>query len=940
MYDFLLTLQLIASVVVFFGVMLVAFLKPSMLQKLLLLSAIAVLLPSFGYYFEMQARDIPTAMLAIKMQYLGNCFSNLLFITFSLSYCRVELPRKIIAAGVVFNSIILLLIMTCERHTLYYSSITFTEEGLFPHVVLGKGIFYFVYVAELLITDIAMFSVATYHIIKANEEERKRIVTIVLAGIMPVVGLVLLYSGVCQGYDPTPLSLLFAVAFMLYGIYKYNLFDVMSNAKDNIVENMSEAVIVLDTERKFIYANSIAMELFPNMKEVKRYDPVDLLPKDVKNIFMDDKSVRFQSGDRYYEAIQNEIYDKKVLQGYATIIFDETENHNYTEKLIELKNNADVANEAKSAFLANMSHEIRTPMNAILGMTDLIIRDSKEKKTLENATNIKSAGKSLLAIINDILDFSKIESGKMILVDEEYSLSAAIRDLENITKIKLESKGLAFNVNISERVPEHLIGDEIRVKQIFLNLLNNAVKFTDKGYITLDVDFEFTNEKKGDLKVSVIDTGCGIKKENLDLLFNSFSRIDTKKNRSIEGTGLGLSICKKFTEMMNGNIGVKSEFGVGSNFYFSIEQGYVTKEVKAEEIYREVNTVEGMSVDTLTSVVMPKAKILIVDDNKVNIMVIQGLLEPYKAQIDYALSGQECLNLLTSQEYDLVFMDQMMPEMDGIETLARIRKLPFEYCKNIPVVVVTANAVGEAKEMLMKAGFSDYISKPINFKELDESLRTFIPKDKIEYVQVEEMEENDFSIPSIEGVNVAKGLKYTNNKVEKYIEILRTVCKEAKDREALLEKYFENRDWDNYVVLVHGLKGVAASIGADMFSNHAREHEMAGKNKDYEYILKDYESLFLEYVDLIKNINYILPEEITDVTPLTFSDRKLNRKDVDKVIEIISEFDIDRSISLLKNYLGFNLEEAQREKLNKAKEYLEEMSFFEAADVLNEIEYD
>lgn len=958
MYTALVTLQLLSAIVSFIGVIIVAFSKPSQLQKLLLLVAVTVFMPSIGYYFQMQSTDIESSLISIKIQYLGNCFSNIMFIAFVMKYCKVRIPKKTIAPVVIFNMFILMLIMTCEKHGLYYSEIGFTQEGLFPHIKLGHGPFYYVYIVEVVLTDILMCLVVVYHLIKAKKEERKRLFVIAIAGMMPVVGLTLLYSGVCNGYDPTPISLLFAVLVMIYSIYRYNLFDVMTNAKDNIIENISEGIIVVDPEKKFVYSNTAAMGIFPELLRLKEYSDFDEMPKTVQMIFTSAKNYKFRLNERFYEANVNEIYDKKFLQGYALIIRDETENQEYTEKLIELKNNADVANKAKSDFLANMSHEIRTPMNSILGMTDIIIRDTKEEKILESAANIKTSGKSLLAIINDILDFSKIESGKMTLVNDEYSISKAIRDLENITKIKLEPKGLAFRVNISEAVPDRLIGDEIRVKQIFLNLINNAVKFTEKGSITVDIDFVYGKNNQGMLKADIIDTGCGIKREDLEVLFESFSRVETKKNRQIEGTGLGLAICKNFTEMMNGNIGVKSEYGIGSNFYFSIEQGYLNKEIKAKEKYDELDNVIFIDEEKISSIIMPDARLLIVDDNKVNIMVLQGLLEPYKAQIDYALSGKEALEKIEQKEYDLIYMDQMMPEMDGVETLHSLRQMKQEYCKTVPVVVVTANVVGEAQTQLINEGFSHYISKPITVKELDESLKDYIPKEKIIYDSQKDDEntepaksdiiqeshiqrEQEDVLPfTIKGADVKKGLEYSNNVTENYIKILRTVCKEYDERNNALEKYFNEEDWKNYTILVHGLKSVAASIGADDFSNHAKEHEMAGKEERYEYIKQDFMALKEEYKILTDNILAALPYEEEKEEPVTITDRKLEIRDIDKVIEVISEFDVNKALEYLNEYMGYNITQSQRSCIKKAMEHIEDMSFFEAADVLNTIKSD
>jgi signal transduction histidine kinase/CheY-like chemotaxis protein len=383
---------------------------------------------------------------------------------------------------------------------------------------------------------------------------------------------------------------------------------------------------------------------------------------------------------------------------------------------------AERANRAKSNFLANMSHEIRTPMNAIIGLDEMIIRESNDETAKKYAADIKSAGGTLLSIINDILDLSKIETGKMELVPVNYEVSSVINDIVNMTEKKAEDKKLKFIMNVDKDIPSVLNGDEIRIRQILLNLINNAVKYTEYGSIKVDISFD---RNASVLKAVVKDTGIGIKDEDKERLFNLFQRLDETRNRNIEGTGLGLNISMQLAKMMDGDIAVESEYGKGSTFTVKVVQkiadstpiGDYTKRLeesrKAEKEYKP-------------QLVAPDAKILVVDDNDMNLKVFKFLLKNTKINITTVLSGVETLELLKSNKYDVIFLDQMMPGMSGIETLQYIKEQKL--AEGTPVVALTADAISGAREMYMEQGFTDYLAKPIIYEELEKLLLEYLGK--------------------------------------------------------------------------------------------------------------------------------------------------------------------------------------------------------------------
>lgn len=395
----------------------------------------------------------------------------------------------------------------------------------------------------------------------------------------------------------------------------------------------------------------------------------------------------------------------------------------YMKGMEEKATEAVHANESKMLFLANMSHEIRTPMNAICGMAELILRDDTlSPETRTNTENIQTAGKVLISIVNDILDYSKLESGNMEIIPVNYSFSAMIKDVLNMMSVRVDDKEVDIRADIQDGLPDSLIGDEIRLRQILFNLLSNAIKYTEKGYVILDVKGK---EDTGfvDLTISVTDSGIGIKKEDLSKLFTSFQQVDTRKIRNREGTGLGLAICKELLSLMGGDIEVESTYGVGSKFTIHISQKISDSSV----VVKKFNTQE----ENEPKVVAPDAKVLVVDDNAVNLKVSQGLIRTFGITVDTCKSGRECLEILKdTKDYDIIFIDHMMPELDGIDTLNMIRSDPSEYMKKVPLIALTANVVSGVREMFISEGFDDYVPKPIDMVWLNAILRKYLPKEK------------------------------------------------------------------------------------------------------------------------------------------------------------------------------------------------------------------
>lgn len=547
---------------------------------------------------------------------------------------------------------------------------------------------------------------------------------------------------------------------------------------------------------------------------------------------------------------------------------------------VRLKQKAEeveTAANSKSAFLANISHEIRTPLNAILGMNELVLRESRQPHIKEYAMYIKNSGKSLLTIISDILDLSKIESGKVYLVNENYSLSSLVEDVERSIQKRIMEKGLELKIYVEPELHENLKGDEVRIKQIIMNLLTNAVKYTEKGEVRLYITGTVVDNKQ-DLTIEVSDTGIGMRSEDMDKLFTNFERLDLKRNRSVEGTGLGLPITKNLLVAMGGDITVSSVYGEGSTFTATVGQEIVNEEQIGdyrkkykEKLHHEVRYHESFHAED--------ARILVVDDNEVNLKIVVGLAKNTKLQIDTALSAAEGLKLIRQHSYQLLLIDHMMPEMDGIEMLQHVKTMDGGIYKDIPAVAITANALSGAKQTYLDAGFCGYLSKPIDPERFEQIIKDNLPQ---EYVTecgdgngdtaTEGQETDGTSDPkqeeewSIPGIDIAKALSYIGGSRELYISLLQTYLDGSEERIRKLEECKNKEDIFNYDITIHGLKGISASIGADSMAIAAAGLEEACKDPQtaMTYIQMNHDQVVSRYRELLEQIKKWLANIETD----------------------------------------------------------------------------
>ncbi|MCR4755927.1 MAG: response regulator [Lachnospiraceae bacterium] len=556
------------------------------------------------------------------------------------------------------------------------------------------------------------------------------------------------------------------------------------------------------------------------------------------------------------------------------------------------------ASEVKTDFLANTSHEIRTPINAVLGMNEMILREvstaenisddkpEEIKKSLEKigtyAGNVDSAGNNLLAIINDILDFTKIEEGKMDIVEIEYQLSSILNDVSNMIHFKAKEKNLAFTMEVDENIPDCLWGDEVRVRQIITNILGNAVKYTDEGSVLFKVYSEKgpktpDGHKTIKLIMSVTDTGIGIKEDDLNKLYDKFERINLEKNSTIEGTGLGLAISHRLLDMMNGIIEVESVYGRGSTFTVTIPQRVVADEAIGDYKSRFARQLEERK-DYRESFKAPAAKVLIVDDTKMNLLVVCEFLKQTQLQIDTACNGVEAVGKAKENKYDVILMDQRMPEMDGTEAMQRIKADADGPNKDTPVICLTADAVVGAKERYISCGFTDYLTKPIDSEALEKMLRKYLPLSKVILIKKDkktedktpsEINSDDSKSTSDSkygklteiGIDTDKGISNCGGDEGFYNSILMEYLDSSAEKKDKLKLYLETKDLKNYGILVHALKSTSATIGATHLSSLALALEKAAKEDNYEFISSKHAEAMAEYDKLLEKIEQVVEGE-------------------------------------------------------------------------------
>lgn len=856
---------------------------------------------------------------------------------FMIRWKNIKIPQWVIHLLLVVNMGFYVMIATVDYHHLYYKDywLAPSKANLNGYTLeISPAPMYYVYMAFLLaeiMTTIGII-ISSYCSQRSMPNKGKIHFLMIAAMLSPMLLLSLRILKILKGDDPTPLGILLSCIFMSIAVVKYGLFDPVKNAKNYIIDNLKEAVIVTDADHRFLFLNSMADKIITSINKEQGYSTDDKI-----YAFIQGSQDFFDWKDRHYQVEETVLKDNELIQGYMMTIVDVTKiiEQNHLMKRLVLQ--TEDANRAKTNFVSNMSHEIRTPMNSIVGITEILLRSRHSPKEQEYLLNIQSSGRVLLTIINDVLDCSKMEAGKMQLFDEPYDTCSLFHDLRISMENRIGHSGLELIYDIDQDIPCKLKGDMGRIRQVIINLVNNAIKYTEKGSVRFSVHVRQKNTDKVMLYYEVADTGIGIRKEDQKILFDAFQRVEMDRNRYVEGTGLGLTISQNLVNMMGGVIEVESEYGKGSRFFFTIEQTIIDPTpVSAVNYNGQKDNVTEKEAECLF--IAPEAHILLVDDNELNLVVAKELLKPLRMQIDTAENGLQAVKMVRGSQYDLVLMDHMMPVMDGIEAAKAIRALPEDKYQKLPIIALTANAMVDARKEFLNAGMNGFVAKPIDFARICNQLKLWLPKDLVRDVPKEEAKKllaDDLSDREIQpedpqmGFSFEEGVKHCGSKAAlmKTIRIFyRTIDSKANKIEQCLKEGLIS----DYVIEIHALKSSALLIGAVPLSEAAKELEDYGKQGKTEVLEEKTPDVLTLYRDL-KNILRPYAEKEEDAKK-EFSDGEWITA-LQQIHQCIEQFDLDGVDQIMEQLEEYQVPECIRESMDQLRVYVADVSMEEIMEL-------
>lgn len=856
---------------------------------------------------------------------------------FMIRWKNIKIPQWVIHLLLVLNMGFYVMIATVDYHHLYYKDywLAPSKANLNGYTLeISPAPMYYVYMAFLLaeiMTTIGII-ISSYCSQRSMPNKGKIHFLMIAAMLSPMLLLSLRILKILKGDDPTPLGILLSCIFMSIAVVKYGLFDPVKNAKNYIIDNLKEAVIVTDADHRFLFLNSMADKIITSINKEQGYSTDDKI-----YAFIQGSQDFFDWKDRHYQVEETVLKDNELIQGYMMTIVDVTKiiEQNHLMKRLVLQ--TEDANRAKTNFVSNMSHEIRTPMNSIVGITEILLRSRHSPKEQEYLLNIQSSGRVLLTIINDVLDCSKMEAGKMQLFDEPYDTCSLFHDLRISMENRIGHSGLELIYDIDQDIPCKLKGDMGRIRQVIINLVNNAIKYIEKGSVRFSVHVRQKNTDKVMLYYEVADTGIGIRKEDQKILFDAFQRVEMDRNRYVEGTGLGLTISQNLVNMMGGVIEVESEYGKGSRFFFTIEQTIIDPTpVSAVNYNGQKDNVTEKEAECLF--IAPEAHILLVDDNELNLVVAKELLKPLRMQIDTAENGLQAVKMVRGSQYDLVLMDHMMPVMDGIEAAKAIRALPEDKYQKLPIIALTANAMVDARKEFLNAGMNGFVAKPIDFARICNQLKLWLPKDLVRDVPKEEAKKllaDDLSDREIQpedpqmGFSFEEGVKHCGSKAAlmKTIRIFyRTIDSKANKIEQCLKEGLIS----DYVIEIHALKSSALLIGAVPLSEAAKELEDYGKQGKTEVLEEKTPDVLTLYRDL-KNILRPYAEKEEDAKK-EFSDGEWITA-LQQIHQCIEQFDLDGVDQIMEQLEEYQVPECIRESMDQLRVYVADVSLEEIMEL-------
>ena len=948
MYSVFIGMQIIVILLIFFAQGLLLRGDGSREQKMMNLFLMGAIILNMGYLLELTAQNQEAAIVAVKIQFFGTTFIPIFYSWFMFNYCREKVPYRLMQGLLVVDMLLMGVVFTCEYHDAFFWEVEWMEASdghFYLHLTYGT-----VYVIYTIVAILIPYCLSIYALVRGIINRQSRVVgrrykTFILISLFPLLAMFVYIWKILPGYDLAPAVLGIAMSMVVIAIWKRRNYDFSRLASDIVLKNMDDGVIMLDADRRIVNFNTAAANIFTELSFQAVGDSVDNMEDFPEAMLDEDDKRNFCLNSRYYESHVRKIYDENGKdQGFVVIVFDVTETRNYIEEIKQVREDAERANMAKSEFLANMSHEIRTPMNAVMGLSDIIMEESRGRKVYGYACDIKAASQNLLTIINDILDLSKVEAGKLELIPVDYYIKSIVNEVVNMMKVAASQKGLELKCEFDTTIPCKYRGDDGRIKQILINIMNNAVKFTKEGFVKISVGGYYDDVKDMEnLVFRIQDTGIGIKQENLGKIFEDFKQVDSGRNRGVEGTGLGLSITRRFIQLMKGGIEVESVYGEGSTFIVTIPQKIVDSRT-----LNEVPDVADKASEELETFVVENYKVLVVDDNLINRKVAMGFMKNYGFELYEAESGPQAIEMVKQTKFNIIFMDHMMPEMDGIEATKIIREECGPNGRSPVIVALTANAMAGVREKFLNSGFQDFIAKPLDRKPLNEVLSRWIPNAYKQMVKEDDSEaassqpKISFDDIHIEGIDIEEAKKHHTGEVEDFVELLRLYYLDGLRKSSYLKELLEQEDYKDYGIEVHGLKSASANVGAMELSVHAKEHEDAANRGDVDFIAHHFaelKSCYDRQVDAIKRFldqRQAVAEEAEGDTGLSI-DRGALMGQLKSALEKLESFKSKDCAHIIEGLLKYQLDPNEMTKLREIQDQLRMYEDDKAEELLNEL---
>ena len=903
---------------------------------------------SFGF-FGVFMQTVPENAYVWRAIGMVGTFSYLILGVILICYLsEINLILQKIFIGFSLTGIIIYFFVVQEEQTIY----TMTDMGI--NYSFTKSIWNTLYVAYTVIVAASMLFVAIYMFFNAPSKKKQALgrkffwteIVIVLGMVFDTI--VPMFNG--RVFPGSSISQFFGLVVMYSAIRFVNRSRInISNMSEYIYYSLTVPILVYDTKKHLQIVNDTAYSFLGipkdeinviGMRSLFKYNKQDIFDFEGKSTDVDAVCC---NNDIYCNLNINKIYDEyNDAIGYIIIVTDLSEKMKAIENLEKAIKEADDANKAKSIFLANMSHEIRTPMNVILSFSELILKMDINNDVRKHVEDIVWSSHNLLAIINDILDISKIESGKMELIVDTYYTDALLSDITLIIAPQAQKKNLQFNVNVDENIPLALSGDKTRIRSILINILNNAVKYTNSGSISMDINVTQINDNVATMEYKITDTGIGIKNEELATLFESFERLDKKINHEVEGSGLGLAIAYGYVDLMGGTITVDSTYGKGSTFTVTINQQIIDyKPIGNRFEQRKLKHLEG----SISNMKIKDVKVLVTDDNLINLRVAENVLSYYGLEVDTAASGKEAIKACENTIYDFVFLDHMMPEMDGVETLMHIRKINSHYAHSgqCKIIALTANVIKGIREELIDKGFDEYLGKPLNFSQLEKLLWRYVPEDLIYYEEATSKESTsdkwDFLTDTLKDIDTAFGIKNCGGKIEDYLQVLKITYDYGEKQLDELRTAWNDNDIDYFTIKIHAIKSSSLNIGAREISSAAKVMEEKGKEGNTDFISAKKDAFYEEYTNLIRNIEKVLIhyEVLNSNAARAQMDDKVARSIILNIKRCIADFNFGEVYEILEECDKFQMSPQYEHIFETLKKLMEDLSVDEIEKLLSSI---